>query len=375
MDEAVALANDAATEHLVVDTEARAGRIRNAGAVFIGAVDGAGGRRLRHRLQSHAADGRCRPRARRPAHRRLREAGLDAARSRRPGSRRSGRHRDHAGARRRASKATPDRSTCACRPRQLHPPHRGTKGSRPMTIIQGMPNLGSGPAPAPEREHRRLLAAGAGGDPRRDDGRRRHLSPTTKAAVRETAAYLGVDPDWVVLTNGLDEGLLLAAIAYLVPKAPEALVALGAPTLAPSGQAEQILMLPTFEPYMINAKALGARTIALPIGRRLRVPGRGGAVGDHRQHAADLHQHAAQPERRPVSEADDPPRRRRAPTTPSCFVDEAYHDFHGVQHAAPGARVPERDHRPHLLEGARPGRHARRRAGGAAGAARRRSAS
>ena len=36
MDEAVALANDAAPEHLVVDTEARAGRIRNAGAIFIG---------------------------------------------------------------------------------------------------------------------------------------------------------------------------------------------------------------------------------------------------------------------------------------------------------------------------------------------------
>ena len=36
MDEAVALANEAASEHLVVDTEARAGRIRNAGAIFIG---------------------------------------------------------------------------------------------------------------------------------------------------------------------------------------------------------------------------------------------------------------------------------------------------------------------------------------------------
>ena len=36
MDEAVALANDAASEHLVVDTEVRAGRIRNAGAIFIG---------------------------------------------------------------------------------------------------------------------------------------------------------------------------------------------------------------------------------------------------------------------------------------------------------------------------------------------------
>lgn len=36
MDEAVTLANEAASEHLVVDTEARAGRIRNAGAIFVG---------------------------------------------------------------------------------------------------------------------------------------------------------------------------------------------------------------------------------------------------------------------------------------------------------------------------------------------------
>jgi len=36
MDEAAALANEAAPEHLVVDTEARAGRIRSAGAIFIG---------------------------------------------------------------------------------------------------------------------------------------------------------------------------------------------------------------------------------------------------------------------------------------------------------------------------------------------------
>jgi histidinol dehydrogenase len=36
MDDAVALANDAAPEHLVVDTDARAERIRNAGAIFVG---------------------------------------------------------------------------------------------------------------------------------------------------------------------------------------------------------------------------------------------------------------------------------------------------------------------------------------------------
>src|ERR671918_776367 len=41
--------------------------------------------------------------------------------------------------------------------------------------------------------------------------------PDYHAAVLETAAFLGVNPDWLVLTNGLDEGVLLTAVAYLGP--------------------------------------------------------------------------------------------------------------------------------------------------------------
>ena len=36
LDEAIALANEAASEHLVVGTEAMARRVRNAGAIFVG---------------------------------------------------------------------------------------------------------------------------------------------------------------------------------------------------------------------------------------------------------------------------------------------------------------------------------------------------
>ena len=57
-----------------------------------------------------------------------------------------------------------------------------------------------------------------------------------------------------------------------MPRAPEALVALGAPSVAVSGQPEQILMLPTFEPYVINVKALGARTVAVPCGPDFEFP-------------------------------------------------------------------------------------------------------
>ena len=154
-----------------------------------------------------------------------------------------------------------------------------------MTTIQGMPNLGPG-----LRLH---LNENTGGCSPAVLAAIRGVSMADVAtyadyegAVRDTAAYLGVDPDWVVLTNGLDEGLLLAAIAYLMPKAPEALVALGAPTLAPSGQPEQILMLPTFEPYVINAKALGARTIAMPCGADFEFPVDAVLAAVTRQHPA-----------------------------------------------------------------------------------------
>ena len=44
--------------------------------------------------------------------------------------------------------------------------------------------------------------------------------PDFRDAILETAAFLGVDPDRIVLTNGLDEGILLASIA--LPRPPHA---------------------------------------------------------------------------------------------------------------------------------------------------------
>ena len=61
------------------------------------------------------------------------------------------------------------------------------------------------------------------------DGEALARYPDFTDAILETAAFLGVDPDRIVLTNGLDEGILLASIAYLGHATPEALVALGAP--------------------------------------------------------------------------------------------------------------------------------------------------
>ena len=59
LDEAPALADRIAAEHLEIATrepEALADKIRNAGAIFLGALHARGDRRLRGRLQSRAAD-------------------------------------------------------------------------------------------------------------------------------------------------------------------------------------------------------------------------------------------------------------------------------------------------------------------------------
>ncbi|MGE0362725.1 MAG: histidinol-phosphate transaminase [Vicinamibacterales bacterium] len=199
-----------------------------------------------------------------------------------------------------------------------------------MTTIQGMPNLGPG-----LRLH---LNENTGGCSPQVLAAIRGVTAEDvstyadyEGAVRDTAARLGVDPDWVVLTNGLDEGLLLAAIAYLLPKAPPALVELGAPPLAPSGQAEQILMLPTFEPYVINAKALGARTVAIPCGPNFEYPVDAvlAAVGPNTRLVCINTPH--NPSGVPVAGADI---RRvvEAAAHAVVFIDEAYHDFHGVNY-------------------------------------------
>ena len=95
-----------------------------------------------------------------------------------------------------------------------------------MTTIQGVPDLGPG-----LRLH---LNENTGGCSQKVVDAVRGFDATALAkypdfthAVLETAAFLGVDPDRIVLTNGLDEGILLASIAFLSDRAitPEVIVA------------------------------------------------------------------------------------------------------------------------------------------------------
>jgi histidinol-phosphate aminotransferase len=204
--------------------------------------------------------------------------------------------------------------------------------------IQGVPDLGPG-----LRLH--LNENTAGCSPavveavRSFDGVRLATYPDFRDAVIETAAYLDVDPDRVVLTNGLDEGILLASIAYLGQRTPEALVALGAPLTVPSGLPEILVALPAFDPYIHAAEAMGARVVSVKPGPDYSFP-------------ADAFIRAITPNTRIVyvNNPNNPSGQPIAKQTihrvareaghALVFVDEAYHDFLGENFLAEAAEYP-----------------------------------
>ena len=193
--------------------------------------------------------------------------------------------------------------------------------------IQGVPDLGPG-----VRLH---LNENTGGcSPavvdavRAFDARALATYPDYRAAVVETAAFLGVDPEWIVLTNGLDEGILLTSIAYLGGRTPAALVDAGAPMVLPNGQPEVVMALPAFEPYVTNAKALGARIVSVPPGPDYAFPV-DGVIGAVTANTRLVYiNNPNNPTGQPV--AKDAIRRVIAAAGHALvFLDEAYHDFMG----------------------------------------------
>jgi histidinol-phosphate aminotransferase len=132
-----------------------------------------------------------------------------------------------------------------------------------MIPVQGVPDLGPG-----LRLHLNENTAGCSpkvvAAVRAFDGPRLATYPDFRDAILETAAFLGVQPDHLVLTNGLDEGILLTAIAYLGARTPDSLVALGAPLTTTTGAAEVLVAKPAFEPYLSTAHAMGARVVSVP---------------------------------------------------------------------------------------------------------------
>jgi histidinol-phosphate aminotransferase len=74
--------------------------------------------------------------------------------------------------------------------------------------------------------------------------------PSYPALVHACAAHFDVDPDWVLLTNGLDEGILMAALGHIAR--------------ARAFDAETIVPLPAFDPYPNATVAVGATPVRIP---------------------------------------------------------------------------------------------------------------
>ncbi len=82
--------------------------------------------------------------------------------------------------------------------------------------------------------------------------------PSYPELVRACARHFDVDPDWVLLTNGLDEGILMAAVGHI--------------SRARIHDAETIIPLPAFDPYPNSTAAVGATAVRVPPGPDFAFP-------------------------------------------------------------------------------------------------------
>lgn len=83
--------------------------------------------------------------------------------------------------------------------------------------------------------------------------------PDYDEAIAACAARLGVASDRIVLTNGLDEGILVLSMAALR----------GSPIESPF---ETIIVVPAFDMYAVYADAAGGRVIQVPAGQDFTFP-------------------------------------------------------------------------------------------------------
>jgi len=82
--------------------------------------------------------------------------------------------------------------------------------------------------------------------------------PSYPSLVLTIAKYFDVDPEWVLLTNGLDEGILNAAIGHI--------------SKARIHDAETIVPTPAFDPYPNSTAAAGASAVRVPANPDLSFP-------------------------------------------------------------------------------------------------------
>jgi histidinol-phosphate aminotransferase len=156
--------------------------------------------------------------------------------------------------------------------------------------------------------------------------------PPYNAATHACAAYLGVDPDRLTLLNGLDEGIMAAAVSYLRPRSDAA---------AP----EAIVPEPAFEIFAFDAEIVGGTPIRIspepgyefPLDRVLA------AITDRTRVVFVTSPNNPTGVLTPLDAI-----RRVASALPSgaiVFVDEAYAEFSGVSF------IPDLDRYPNVVVG------------------------
>ena len=135
--------------------------------------------------------------------------------------------------------------------------------------------------------------------------------PEREPVEREVASFLGVRPEQVLLTNGVDEAIHLVCEAYLEP------------------DDDVLIVVPTFAMYQICAAATGAQVISIPAETDFRFP------------TSKILAYTTSPRTRliaianpnnptgAVASVEDLLLIARSAPQAAVLVDEAYFEFHG----------------------------------------------
>ncbi len=146
--------------------------------------------------------------------------------------------------------------------------------------------------------------------------------PEREPVERAVASFLGLQPEQVLLTNGVDEAIHLVCEAYLEP------------------EDDALVVVPTFAMYQICMAATGARVISIPADENFRFP------------TSKVMAYTTAPRTRliaianpnnptgAVASADDLLLIARSAPQAAVLVDEAYFEFYGESLLEYAGQVP-----------------------------------
>ena len=139
--------------------------------------------------------------------------------------------------------------------------------------------------------------------------------PPYSRAVDACARHFGVPPPWLALTNGLDEGIMAAAIGYL--------------RRSGASVPEAIVPQPAFEIFALDTEVVGGRTVHVPPRPEFDFPLAEVVAAVTERTRIVFVTNPNNPTGTSASIEDVKAIARRLPSGAIVFVDEAYADFAG----------------------------------------------